>query len=140
MKFVLGLLCLGYLVMPNLGVFELIPDAIPIVGHLDELAVTFLMTNFFGLGLGKNNEKPNLSSQIMFVIAGGLALLYLMYPSLGTVEFLPDALPFAGNVDEVLASLVLTYIGNSVRPQKAKNEDIIEGELVKSDEVKMIEG
>ena len=135
-KFILGILCLVYLLMPNLGIIELIPDAIPFIGHLDELAVTFLMTHFFGIGWGKDGEKPDVSARIMFVIVGGLALLYLVYPSLSTFELLPDAIPFAGNADEVLASLVLVYINNSLRtPQLSDGTDnenalIIEGQLV----------
>jgi len=134
-KFVLGIFCLIYLLMPNLGIIELIPDAIPFIGHLDELAVTFLMTHFFGIGWGKDGEKPNFSARIMFLIVGGLALLYLVYPSLSAFELLPDAIPFAGNADEILASMVLVYINNSLRSPRlpdGENRDahmIIEGQL-----------
>jgi hypothetical protein len=32
-----------YIINPTLGIFELIPDALPIVGNLDEAAVMFLI-------------------------------------------------------------------------------------------------
>lgn len=50
----LGLLSLIYLVNPTAGVFELIPDNIPLIGNLDEAAATVLLVNclaYFGLDL-----------------------------------------------------------------------------------------
>ena len=35
-----GLICLLYLVYPSLGIFELIPDATPVIGSMDEAAAT----------------------------------------------------------------------------------------------------
>jgi uncharacterized membrane protein YkvA (DUF1232 family) len=49
-----GLLSLLYLVNPGLGVFEFIPDNLPVVGNLDEATATFLLLNclaYFGLDL-----------------------------------------------------------------------------------------
>jgi len=44
-------LCGLYLVFPTLGIFELIPDAIPVVGSLDEAAATTgLLYSLNGLG------------------------------------------------------------------------------------------
>ena len=40
-------------------------------------------------------------------LAGVLALLYLLNPTLGVFEFLPDNLPFVGNLDEATATMVL---------------------------------
>ena len=43
--------CGLYLIYPSLGVFELIPDAIPVVGSLDEAAATAgLLYSLNGLG------------------------------------------------------------------------------------------
>ena len=43
--------CGLYLIYPSLGVFELIPDAIPVVGSLDEAAATTgLLYSLNGLG------------------------------------------------------------------------------------------
>ena len=41
------------------------------------------------------------------VISGILSFLYLVFPSFGVFELLPDCIPFVGNVDEATASMVL---------------------------------
>lgn len=53
-----------YLIYPSLGVFELIPDAIPIIGSLDEASATIILVNtfrYYGLDLtrlfGKRSPK-----------------------------------------------------------------------------------
>jgi len=38
--FMIAVVCGLYLVMPTLGIFELIPDAIPLIGSLDEAGAT----------------------------------------------------------------------------------------------------
>lgn len=44
----------------------------------------------------------------MFIIFVALiALLYLLNPTLGILEFLPDNLPLVGNLDEGLAVVIL---------------------------------
>lgn len=40
-------------------------------------------------------------------IAGLLALVYLLNPTMGVFELLPDNLPFIGNLDEATATMVL---------------------------------
>lgn len=52
--FLLGLFCLIYLLNPGAGIFELIPDNLPIIGNLDEAAAvaTLLMClDYFGIRL-----------------------------------------------------------------------------------------
>jgi uncharacterized membrane protein YkvA (DUF1232 family) len=47
----------------------------------------------------------------MFIIAlGMLALIYLMNPGLGIIEFIPDNIPFIGNIDEGFATMVLLAV------------------------------
>ena len=51
---VLGGLSLVYLLNPTAGFLELIPDNIPVIGNLDEVAATVLLLNclaYFGLDL-----------------------------------------------------------------------------------------
>ncbi len=50
----LGCIALLYLVNPGAGIFEIIPDNIPLIGNLDEAAATLLLLNclaYFGLDL-----------------------------------------------------------------------------------------
>lgn len=39
--------------------------------------------------------------------AGLIAAAYLVYPSFGLLEFIPDALPIVGNLDEATATVIL---------------------------------
>jgi uncharacterized membrane protein YkvA (DUF1232 family) len=54
-----------YLMFPTLGIFELIPDAIPVIGSLDEVGATILVLNtlaYYGIDFnrlyGRRNEPP----------------------------------------------------------------------------------
>ncbi len=51
---VIGILSGLYLLNPGFGIFELIPDAIPFVGNLDEGAAAFLLLSslaYFGIDI-----------------------------------------------------------------------------------------
>lgn len=64
---VIGLLSAIYLVNPGAGVFAEIPDNLPLVGNLDEAAVTAILLSvlsYFGIDLkhlfgGKKESKPS---------------------------------------------------------------------------------
>ncbi len=43
----------------------------------------------------------------LVALAGSFAFLYLVFPSFGIFELLPDFIPFIGNVDEATATMVL---------------------------------
>jgi hypothetical protein len=45
--------------------------------------------------------------KLLIAFAGLLAFLYLVNPTMGLFEFLPDNLPLVGNVDEATATMVL---------------------------------
>lgn len=52
--FCIGLLALLYLLNPTAGVFEIIPDNLPLVGNLDEAAAVALLLmclKYFGIDL-----------------------------------------------------------------------------------------
>lgn len=52
--FLLGLFCLIYILNPGAGIFEIIPDNLPLIGNLDEAAAiaTLLMClKYFGINL-----------------------------------------------------------------------------------------
>ena len=113
-----GGLALLYLIFPTVGLFELLPDVLPFIGHLDEATATLLLTNvlaWYGFRPGHRgstlgSSRRNLLSQLLALVAGVVAALYLVYPSLGIFELLPDALPLVGNLDEAAASLVLINV------------------------------
>ena len=44
---------------------------------------------------------------ILVAAAGLLSLIYLLNPTMGIFELLPDNLPFIGNLDEATATMVL---------------------------------
>lgn len=50
----IGVLSGFYLLNPGFGILEIIPDAIPLIGNLDEGAATFLLLSslaYFGIDL-----------------------------------------------------------------------------------------
>lgn len=52
----LAVFALIYLLYPSLGIFELIPDAIPLLGSIDEATATLILINtlrYYGLDLTK---------------------------------------------------------------------------------------
>ena len=57
--------------------------------------------------------------KIIVGIIGVLALLYLLNPGFGVFEFIPDNIPFIGNLDEATATFLLlssmAYFGVDLR-------------------------
>jgi len=45
--------------------------------------------------------------RFLVALAGIISLLYMLNPTLGLFELLPDNLPFVGNIDEATATMVL---------------------------------
>ena len=45
--------------------------------------------------------------RFLIALAGVLAFLYLMNPTFGVFELLPDNIPLLGNVDEATATMIL---------------------------------
>lgn len=63
----IGILSVIYLINPTLGVFELFPDNLPIVGNLDEAAATTLLLSalsYFGIDLHNFFKRKNEKSKI----------------------------------------------------------------------------
>jgi hypothetical protein len=44
---------------------------------------------------------------LVVIAVGFIAALYLIYPSFGWLEFIPDAMPLVGSMDEATATLLL---------------------------------
>lgn len=121
-----------YLVLPTGGLIEFAPDIIPFIGHLDEIAATFVMTVMAGYKPGLEREFK--AYEIVLITILGLAsIVYLMFPTLGTVEFIPDFIPVVGNLDEVLASIIAFTMRNAYRaPTQPKQKT--QPHLVEPDE------
>lgn len=60
-----------------------------------------------------------MTKKITVFIIGLLSLLYLLNPGLGLFEFIPDNIPFVGNLDEATATFLLlsalAYFGLDLR-------------------------
>jgi len=48
-----------------------------------------------------------LFKEMLIIALGAFAAIYLMYPSLGVFELIPDAVPILGSLDEASATLIL---------------------------------
>ena len=70
--------------------------------------------------LDHSNDKDDLSSWLkplsqrgipvwLVYVAALLSLVYILNPTAGAVEILPDFLPIIGNLDEGVASILLWY-------------------------------
>ena len=64
---VIGLAALAglYLLNPTLGLFEFIPDALPVIGNIDEAGATLIILNalrYYGINLDRlfGNRTPQL--------------------------------------------------------------------------------
>ncbi|MCP4716900.1 MAG: DUF1232 domain-containing protein [Deltaproteobacteria bacterium] len=58
-----GMLSLVYLINPGMGIFELIPDNLPVIGNLDEAAATVLLIaalKYFGVDLTRFFRKDRI--------------------------------------------------------------------------------
>ena len=57
---IIGILAFLYLINPGLGVFEIIPDNMPLVGNLDDATAVFLLISalsYFGLDIRNPFKK-----------------------------------------------------------------------------------
>ena len=45
--------------------------------------------------------------RFLVALAGIISLLYMLNPTMGLFELLPDNIPFIGNIDEATATMVL---------------------------------
>lgn len=66
---ILGLaaLALIYLLNPTAGLFELIPDVVPIIGNLDEAGAVIILINtlaYYGIDLTRFYGRPNRKDEL----------------------------------------------------------------------------
>jgi hypothetical protein len=64
--FLVGILSLVYLINPGMGILELIPDNLPIIGNLDEAGAAVLLIaalKYFGVDLTRFFIKDRINNQ-----------------------------------------------------------------------------
>jgi len=73
-----------------------------------------------------SSKRSPLKSLVVFLL-GLLGLLYLLNPTAGFLEFIPDNLPFIGNLDEAAAAALLfgalRYFGVDLTAFFSKKKD-----------------
>jgi uncharacterized membrane protein YkvA (DUF1232 family) len=71
-----------------------------------------------------NNKKPRSIKDNLMIAFGVLCAIYIINPTAGFIEFLPDSLPIIGNLDEAAATagllFVLRYFGYDLAKWFAK--------------------
>ena len=63
--FLIGILSLVYLINPGMGIFELIPDNLPIIGNLDEAGAAVLLIaalKYFSVDLARFFIKDRINN------------------------------------------------------------------------------
>lgn len=96
-------LCLAYMLFPSFGIFELIPDNLPLVGNLDEFVVMFVL--LAALDAVPSVNSPSRLRWAVLGVIGVVSVIYLLNPTAGILEFIPDNFPVIGNLDEAIAAL-----------------------------------
>ena len=85
-----------------------------------------------GTSSGEMEEKKNVFSSILVGVLGAISAVYILNPTAGIFEIIPDNIPVIGNLDEAAAAAILvscfTYFGVDIgsifgRKKKEKAED-----------------
>ena len=85
---------------------------------------------------GDEKGKRSLVGSILVGLFGALGVVYLINPTAGILELIPDNLPVVGNLDEAAAMMLvissLAYFGidlGGLFGRKSKKDDIIDVEV-----------
>lgn len=81
-------------------------------------------------------SKRSLGTSIVVGVVGALGAVYLLNPTAGIVELIPDNFPVIGNLDEAAAMMLvisaLAYFGvdlGGLFGRKPKKDDVIDVEV-----------
>jgi|GEM_PF-4561162 uncharacterized membrane protein YkvA (DUF1232 family) len=102
LRTLVALVCVGYLLFPSFGIFELVPDNLPLVGNLDEFAFAFIL--FVVMDWLPWVSNPSVLRWAVLGAIGVVSLIYLLNPTAGVLEFIPDNFPIIGNLDDAVAA------------------------------------
>jgi Protein of unknown function (DUF1232) len=58
----------------------------------------------------QTSKKPRSPKDNVMIVIGVLCGIYLLNPTMGFFEFLPDRLPIIGNLDEAAATAGLLFV------------------------------
>ncbi len=86
---------------------------------------------------GGVKEKRNLFSSIIIAGVGAFSAFYLINPTAGVIELIPDNIPFVGNLDEAAAAGLLISclayfgvdLGGLFGRKEKKSDDVIDIEV-----------
>ncbi len=68
-----------------------------------------------------------MGKKLMATVGLGLSFIYILNPTFGIFEFIPDATPFIGNLDEATATGILIWCAKELFSKKEKQrEDILD--------------
>jgi uncharacterized membrane protein YkvA (DUF1232 family) len=115
--------CVVYLLNPTWGILEFVPDNIPFVGGVDELAIMFLLGSL--ISIFPISVHPSTLRWIILVLIGVVSLFVTFSPSAGIVELIPDNFPLVGNLDDAISAFALSTVLSQVwhqRLEKAKTQ------------------
>jgi hypothetical protein len=78
-----------------------------------------------------DEQKPSIVKTLFVVVTGLIGLVYLLNPTAGFLELIPDNIPIIGNLDEAAATLLVVntvrYLRGSYSGKKNKKEQLPEG-------------
>ena len=57
--------------------------------------------------LKESTIQKKTSHKLVAIFLAVLAIIYIVNPGAGVIEFIPDNLPFVGNLDEATATAIL---------------------------------
>ncbi len=57
--------------------------------------------------VGAEDKKKKSPKDIIVIILMVISIIYLINPTAGFIEFIPDSLPLIGNIDEGIATTLL---------------------------------
>jgi uncharacterized membrane protein YkvA (DUF1232 family) len=63
-----------------------------------------------------------MGKKALALVASGLAVVYILNPGFGAFEFIPDALPIVGNLDEATATAILIWGAKTLFGKKEVEE------------------
>lgn len=73
-------------------------------------------------------SKRGWPTWLVYVLAG-IGVIYIINPTLGIFEFIPDVLPFVGNLDEGLAVMLILFgVVELVEGKKYRKTKILSNE------------